>query len=328
MPTSISPPPERDFPPGHQARRRQQLVSIAQSDGLPSRRRFWVPLAAAASVVALVAGGVVAVQALRSDSTSQVAGDDTTTTPSRQPKPTPKTKPAKPAISRPVTEEITGAELQRFFDDCVRADKKVLPGETSHQGEFQNFDRPLFAFTADWPQGRLSWLVAVRGDGKKVDDRAFCTRAAPGSAMPYQQMLSHGPKGDGYLYQIVNGSCCGGGAGFVMPQVASVTYQDRRRGGAETYAVVRDGMFFYPEAKAQADLSSDKPEDNLILLPGWTYRYRAYDAAGKRIYDSFTDGPFAKDCYTDPTGKEVIVTNSAENPTPETCNRTYEWTAP
>ena len=42
----------------------------------------------------------------------------------------------------------------------------------------------------------------------------------------------------------------------------------------------------------------------------------------------FTDGPFAKDCYNDPTGKEVIVINSVKNPTPEKCNPTYEWTAP
>lgn len=319
MPTSISPPPERDFPAGHQARRRQQLVSIAQSDGRPAKRRLWVPLAAAASVVALVAGGVVAVQALRPDGVPQVATGDTTT-----PKPGVKTtQPAKPVIPRPVTTEITGAELQRFFDACMREEEK---NGVDYSGSFRNFDRPLFAFTGNWRESR-SWLVAVRGDGKKVDDRAICTRSERGTITPHGQLLSHGPKGDGYLYQIVSGGSAG--VGFVMPQVASVTFQSRERGGVERYAVVRDGMFFYPERDMTSrDVGSDKPEDNLIRLPGQLYRYRAYDAAGTQIYDSFTDGPFAKDCYNDPTGKEVIVVNSVKNPTPDKCNRTYEWTAP
>jgi hypothetical protein len=336
MSTSISPPPERDFPAGHQARRRQQLVSIIRADGRPSKLRLWVPMAAAASVFALIAGGVVAMQALRPDGTPQVAASNTTpvTLPADQkPKPV-STQRAKPSVAEPVTHEITGGELRDLFDDCVQTDRDSI-GDSDNPISFQTFERPLFAFTGEWQGSHTrTWLVAVRGDGKKVDDRAICTQDEDGLTA-YGQMLGHGPKGDGYLYQIVSGGDAG--AGFVMPQVASVTFQPKGEDGVETRAVVRDGMFFYPEndqggGPPEIDQgggpTSTKPDDNLIRLPGWAYLYRAYDSAGRQIYDSKVDGPFAKDCYTNPAGNQVIVVNSVKNPTPESCERTYEWTAP
>lgn len=320
MPISISPPPERDFPPGHQVRRRQQLVDIVKAEGGPARRRAWVPLVAAASVVALVGGAVVAAQALRPDGTPRVTGGDTATR-SSSPTDTQPAERAEPA--KPVIREITGAELDQFFDDCRDAAFAANPGYEYNPASFKTFQRPSFAFTADWGGSSRSWLVAVRGDGKRVDDRAICTRDESGRVDPAGRVLSHNAKGDGYLYQIVAGGAHG--AGFLMPQVETVTFQPKAGRGVESSAVVRDGMWFYPE---EAPYTAGDPGHELIRLPDAYYRYRGYDADGKLIYDSERDGPFAKDCYTDPAGKEVIVVNSAKNPTPQTCNRTYEWTAP
>jgi hypothetical protein len=317
MPTSISPPPERDFPPGRQARRRQQLVSIAQSDGGPARRRLWVPLAAAASVVALVAGAVVAVQGLRPDSTPQVAGE--TTTVSLQ---------AKPRIAKLVTHEITGSELQKFYAECLQNDREVYEDETPIA--FRNFERPLFAFSIDPDTATdvTAWLVAAHGDGSSADERALCIRNKWGTVEARGQLASHAPKGDPYLYQIVDGR--GSGAGFLVPPVSTVTFQPKAKGGGrETYAVVRDGMWFYP---AYTPHTTGKRPPNvdggLVGLMGGTYRYRGYDAHGKLVYDSAKDGPFVGDCHTDPTGSEVIHTASKPDASPETCERTYEWTAP
>lgn len=328
MPTSISPPPERELPPGHHLRRRHQLVNLAQSDGRPSRRWSWVPMVAAASVVALVAAGAVAVQALRPDGTPQVAGTNKVTT---KPKPTDSSKPKPPAkaeVPSLTTHEITGAALQRFYDDCVQNDREVYADETPIA--FRNFERPLFAFSIDSSSDTdvTAWLVAAQGDGSSMDERALCIRDQWGNVEARGQLASHAAKGDPYLYQIVDGRSTG--TGFLMPQVSSVTFQPKVRGGVETAAVVRDGMWFYPEHTPRRSTHEQPPnvDGGLIDLLGGLYRYRGYDAKGKLVYDSAKDGPFVKDCYTDPEGKEVIVVNSVKHPTPATCKRTYEWTAP
>lgn len=330
MPTSISPPPERDFPPGRQARRRQQLVSIAHADGRPPRRRAWVPVAAAASVVALVAGAVVAVQAMRPDGSPQVADETVTTTAS------PKTRqPVRPRIARLATREITGAALQQFYDECVRDDREIYEELTPNA--FRNFERPLFAFSfvfPDEPQPPqtevTAWLVAAHGDGATADQRAFCVRNRWGKVEARGQIVSHEPKGDPYMYGIVDGRS--DGAGLLVPPVETVTVQPKAKGGVETYAVVRDGMWFYPQdlprPKNPEELRNSGVDGGLIGLLGGLYRYRAYDASGKLVYDSERDGPFAGDCHTDPTGTEVIHTAGKPDASPETCERTYEWTAP
>jgi hypothetical protein len=332
MPTSISPPPERDFPPGQQARRRHQLVSIAQSDGVPAKRRLWVPIAAAASVVALVAGAMVAVQALRPDGTPQVAGGETATTTATTTASAKAKQPAKPQIARLVTHDITGAALQQFYDECVQNDREL--NEEPTPIAFRNFERPLFAFSIEFPDGpqppeteATAWLVAAHGDGSTADKRATCVRNRWGNVEARGQLASRAPKGDPYLYQIVDGRSSGAGL-FVQP-VATVTFQSKAKGGVETYAVVRDGMWFYP-AYVPRSTSEEPPrvDGGLIGLLGGLYRYRGYDANGKLVYDSAKDGPFVGDCHTDPAGTEVIHTAGKPDASPETCERTYEWTAP
>lgn len=56
--------------------------------------------------------------------------------------------------------------------------------------------------------------------------------------------------------------------------------------------------------------------------PGYTYR--GYDADGRLVYDSTTDGPSDEDCYSDPTGTE-IVGNRAGHSDPSECVTTHRW---
>ncbi|GAB3406891.1 hypothetical protein [Flindersiella endophytica] len=227
---------------------------------------------------------------------------------------------------------ITGRALQDFYDECVRVSNQqaseVVPSV------FPRFERPLFAFSWDFPESSqppavdaTAWLVAADGDGTTDDKRGLCWRDRWGHTVAGGQVGgTDEPKGDPYLYQIVDGRHL-----FISP-VATVTYQPKTPGGVETYAVVRDGMWFYPEYTPtfanDEDLLAAGLDGGLIHLLGGRYRYRGYDANGKLVYDSERDGPFARDCHTDPTGTKVFHTAGKPDASPETCERTYEWTAP
>lgn len=302
MKTTLNPPPERSMPPGHHARRRAELLAVTAAERPRSSRS--IPLLAAASVIAITAGVVVAVPALRdsgqpqpSASNSQAASASTV----RQIKPA------------PAVHDLTPAEMTAFRQDCERSEftqPEWYDGYTTVAGiRFVNERRPVPA----------SWLILRKGA-----QHTICIKNGRGEVFGTTGFGPESVKDVEYLFAPVDVK--GQGTGPFTKPVTRVTVQSKD--DPEQEAVLRHGFWFaaYDDQRYYTWNGTTGPkEDSKLIGVPYGYTFRGYDRNGRLVYDSGKNGPAVKDCYTDPDGRRVLVVNSVKNPTPDKCRRTLYW---
>lgn len=314
MNTVLTPPPERELPPAARRRRRAELVALVAADDRP-RRRFATPLLAAASVAAVTVGLAVAIPALRSDDpgTPDPAGQTSTGKAS--------TTPSKSKAAPPVVDDLTAAEMAAFWEDCRK--EFDAPG-ANYADRFAEYRSVAgVRFPGKRPAGIPSaWLITV-----KKDNHWICIKNSRGEVLGNAGFGPGTVKDIPYLFAPVDGK--GQGTGPVTLPVVRVTVQGKDT--AEQEAVIREGFWFLPiddQRYVSWDPKTNLPtgDNHLIGVPPG-YTFRGYDAAGRLVYDSSRQGPDVRRCYTDPTGRQVLVHNgiAGGHPDPATCRRTLTW---
>lgn len=311
MNTVLTPPPERDLPPAARRRRRADLVELVAADERP-RRRLGTPLLAAASVAAITVGLAVAVPALRGDSgplapAGRTSAVQTSSTPSK-----PRIKPAD-------AHDLTAAEMATFWETCRKAyDGQAWPEKFD---DYRSVAGVRFSGKSRVDQP-AAWLITV-----KDEQYWICIANGRGEVIGNSGFGPRTLKDVPYLFAAVDGR--GQGMGVVTRPVARVTVQGEDT--PEQEAVIRHGFWFVPfddQRYISWDPKTNRPtsENNLIgVATGYTFR--GYDAAGRLVYNSATQGPDVRRCYTDPSGTTVEVHNGVGggHPDPADCRRMLAW---
>ncbi|MEQ4207548.1 hypothetical protein [Actinopolymorpha sp. B9G3] len=329
MNTLLSPPPERSLP--HHQRRRAKLLRIIDHERAVRPRRPVVPIVAAASVAALTVGGTVVVQNIGRVSDSGIGpagslpqgGTEVTEQPTSEPTSSPGGEPTgesrgKPTLAAyepaPVARELSHQETRDYLRDCASGAPGMFDGHVPYVGiTLPEEHRPWVS---------ASWLVTRKGR-----EYVVCVRDGRGNPLSSSAFGSAAAKDIPHLFAPVD--MRSDGFGLVTRPVATVTVQ--AKGEPEREAVLRNGFWFAPVPDppgrtSQVGPESTPDEDDLVIginPPGTILR--GYDTDGTLVYDSSKTGPTVEECYTDPDGREVIVHNGIENPTPGTCRRTLTW---
>jgi hypothetical protein len=311
MTNQLTPPPDHEVPAGIRHRQRDELVAIIDHESGAPRRRLGVPLLAAAAVLAVVAGLAFGVPALRGDSKADPAGTAPAAT-----KIASGNKPAGQQIRPAKTRDLTAAEKAAFRNQCITF-------TDGYQDSFASFDViQAFEYTNTARPGMAkSWLVTRKGM-----DYWICSRDGYGNIATTFVFgaITERYKDLPYLFAPVDER--GSNAGMYIPSVARVTVQHDGEPAAE--AVLKEGFWFAPmeDAKATKDSKGRPvwPDNHLIgVTPGWTIR--GYDGEGKLVYNSATNGPDVRKCYSNPAATEVLVINSVKHPTPASCQKMFDW---
>ncbi|WBQ06683.1 hypothetical protein [Kribbella sp. CA-293567] len=182
----VTSPPEHDLRPAVRNRQRDELIAIVQheSAGSPPRRRL-VPLAAAASVIAVVGGLAFGVPALRGEEPS-VAGDTA-------------------ATKLPVS-ELPPLETKLLWGDCLLGTRP--PGNTG-RNVLPYTGGKAFKYTTPQPAGvPTKWFFTANGS---YGTSLVCGVDVTG------RVIERWPTSDADLRGSVSGR-------YVQP-VARITYQ-------------------------------------------------------------------------------------------------------
>jgi hypothetical protein len=312
--TVLTPPPERDLPAAARRRRRADLVAMVAADERP-RRRHTTPLLAAAAVATVIAGLAVAVPALRDSGTPA----DRTGTPEPAGQATTAETPVKKKIVPARAHDLTPAEMAEFWQDC-RTAYAGMPWPEPFDG-YRSVAGVRFAGKARVDQA-AAWLITV-----KEGQYWVCIANSRGEVIGNAGFGPRTLKDVPYLFAPVDGR--GSGMGVVTRPVVRVTVQGKDT--AEQEAVIRHGFWFVPfddQRYVRFDKNTSMPtSDNHLIGVAPGYTFRGYDAAGRQVYNSATQGPDVRRCYTDPSGRQVRVHNGVNggNPDPSTCRRMFSW---
>jgi hypothetical protein len=328
--TLLSPPPERSL--RDHGRHRANLLTILDHERVARPYRPVVPIVAAASIAALTVGGTAVVQQLARDgdlgpssglpgSGTEISGASGKPTPtptlSRANEPTgePTDEPPRATYEpAPVARALRPQEARDYLRDCAAQAPGMFDGHVPYVG-------------LTLPEERRPWVSASWLITRKGGDYAVCVRDGRGTSLSTSAFGSAAAKDIPHLFAPVD--MRSDGFGLFTDPVATVTVQAEDE--PERQAVLRNGFWFAPVPDPPTRTSQVGPErtpdeDDLLIginPPGTILR--GYDADGRLVYDSSKTGPTAHECYTDPEGREVIVHNGIENPSPETCRRTLRW---
>ncbi|NIK56821.1 hypothetical protein [Kribbella shirazensis] len=289
MNTRLTPPPEGDLRPATRNRQRDELIAIVDHEFAQAtpRRRF-VPLAAAAAVVALAAGLAIGLPAL--------GGDD-----------------AQPAVSgpgatpvRPAVEPLTEAEQRAYVQECHGPDKGIPKGadrKYTIKDGFKWVNPPADAAT-------IAWVVLDYG-GKHI----ACGIDAKGK----HKDLAWGIRGDTEM-AVVNLKDTG--VGTYTKGVARITIASGS--GPETEAVLRNGFFFAP-MKYVDTVERPKPDSaprETIRAYDAAGKVVYESAKTYREQQARLDA-----CYTNPEGTKVVSVFGGRKGTPPVnqCRRGVAW---
>ncbi|WP_433009142.1 hypothetical protein [Kribbella sp. CA-294648] len=278
----LTPPPEHDLRSTTRERQREELIAIVAHEshqGTPRRRL--VPLAAAAAVVAVVAGLAVGVPALRGDGSEPAVSGSTGSDLARS-------APAQ-ALDALAT-KLTWSACLMGVRENPRLREPILPYTGGKAFEYK---------TDTAPGTPKRWFFTVSGS---YGSSLVCALDAQGKVV--ERWSITGPTGRG-LFLFAPAEVRGGSSGLYTAPVARITLQ--KPGGPLVEARLRDGFWFTSLADAKAAT------------------VRAYDKAGKLIYDSVEQRPSPDDCYADPYGTKVLKTGKTPNPNPASCHRTLVW---
>lgn len=273
----LTPPPEHNLRSSTHNRQRDELIAIVaheSHEGIPRRRL--APLAAAAAVVAVVAGLAVGVPALRGEDEAQppVAGTESSS-------------------SAPI-QELDALATKLTSGDCLKGTGPMPDNVLPYTGG------KAFEYTKETAPGSPKrWFYTATGS---YGTSLVCALDSQGKVVERWSMT--GPSGlGGFLFAPAD--VRGSNSGLYTAPVARITVQNP--GGPLVEARLREGFWFTPRADAKAAT------------------VRAYDKAGKLIYDSAEQGPSPDDCYTDPAGTKVLKVGKTPNPNPASCRRTLVW---
>lgn len=291
MNTHLSPPPDRDLSPATRNRHRDELIAIVDHESARTgpRRRF-VPLAAAAAVVAVTAGLAVGVPALRSHTAqSPAAGPGA-------------------SLAEPATAPLTAAETSRYLKAC-HYDNKSLPKEARHTytviDAFKWVDPPAGTHVVAWV------LFKYAGTGRYF----ACGVGAKGN----QTGLVWAASGETKMAAIEQGAA---GAGTYAKSVTRVTVAFKTE--PPTEAILRHGFFFAP-MKWEDTRVQPKPD----AAPQYTIRaYGADGQVVYASAPTYREEQTQLDaCYTNPEGTKVVLVFGGRKGTPpiSQCKRGVAW---
>jgi hypothetical protein len=284
-------PPDFDLNPSARARQRDELIAVVDHEAAQSvpRRRVAVPLLAAASVAAVVAGLAFAVPALQGDDAQpQVAG------------------PAAADAAKPAVKELTAAEKKALGAVCGksfggRQTPTQAPKYTVTDG-FRWVDPPAKAQAIMWvtiKSAKMSTACGFNAKGQRTET-ALADRIQRNVVDPPASNRGTYTKG-----------------------VTRITIAIGQ--GPATEAVLRNGFFFAPLPYVST-YDPKKP----WLPPAYTVR--AYDAAGKKIFETPAEQAkveaLLNTCYTDPKRTRIVysLADGKAKPPISACPAGVAWT--
>jgi hypothetical protein len=289
MNTQLTPPPDHDLRPATRIRQRNELVAIVDHEsaaGTPHRR--FVPLAAAAAVVAVTAGLAVGVPALRGgEAQPPVAGQDTT-------------------AAQPAVEPLSEAEQATYGKSCAGQIDRVPKGVDQRYSVIDGF---TWVKPAD-PAAR--GVVVVRQTGNKRLMKA-CTFNANGQT----RMVAFALPG-----QTQSTPVTGTLQGTYAKEVTRITVA--LGNGPATEAVLRHGFYFAPVKYVDTSNLPAPDSPPTYAVRGYDAGGKLVYATPRtyREWQAELDA-----CYTDPAGKRVVYRNIdvLPNPTVDQCKRGVAW---
>ncbi|WP_020392675.1 hypothetical protein [Kribbella catacumbae] len=283
-----TPPPEYDLRPSTRDRQRDELIAIVgheSHEGEP-RRRF-VPLAAAAAVLALTAGLAIGVPALRNQGSEPAVNG-----PSRG----------------PAVEALNEADKARYGKDCAEKNQHQKPGLPPQVEPYQVVD--AFRFPKARPTTHTATWVVVH---TKLDGWSVCGIDSSGKIL---QGLTFGQ--DQTMYRALETYIVG--AGPYDKSIARITINVGTRPPME--AVLRNGFYFAPVPYVRVR----GPHSPSTAIPVVARGYDAAGKlvyTSPRTDGEFHGNRNA--CYVDPNGKLVAWMSDNPRPDPKTCKRSYIW---
>lgn len=276
--------PDRPLPPGRHEKLRADLLAAIGTEQARTPRRTLVPVIAAASVLVVVAGLAIGVQAFQRDDGVAPAGQDQ---------------------AQPRTRELSATATKKLRSQCEAEADEITRANLPHP--FRDF-KTLRAFEfidVKAPKVVKTWFIGsgdevfkgLKGPVRRQPIFWLCSRTAAGvvseSSIRFPTSVN---MTDPVLSFARN-------AGVFVAPVTRVTVQPK--GQPEIEAVLRDGMWFAPtEGRTNwGPFDAGDPATKEYVL-------RGYDASGRQIYSSATPGPVQMDCvvrgpYTNKDGKTV-----------------------
>jgi hypothetical protein len=282
-------PPERDLHPDTRARQRDELIAIVEHESaITSAARGWlVPLAAAAAVVAVVAGLAFAVPALRSGRDHPSASHS--------------------ALDPMAIEPLSDADRKRYGEVCLDQKLRWPPNKPKPENVevldgFRFVNAPSDAYTPIW--------VIVQGG---FDGWSACGINAGGELL---QSISNGRNHP--LYHAVATQMIG--AGSYDSSVARITIAIIGQPPVE--AVMRNGFYFAPVKYVRIR----GPHTDATPLPYQVRGYDAAGELvySSPANDGAWHAKKTA-CYIDSKG--ILFSWSTDNPNPDrkTCQRVFYW---
>ncbi|WUJ67733.1 hypothetical protein OG809_21765 [Kribbella soli] len=291
---------DRPLPPGAHEKLRAELLAAIEIEPVRRPRRILAPALAAASVLIVVAGLVVAVRAFKTDSAPPATG---------------------PAKTRPLTADETATLRTQCLAEANRITSKSLPHPFTDYKVIRAFE---FTGVKD-PNVVNTWLIGsglqTYPTGPKGIPREshpaywLCSRTAGGVVSEPSIRFSPGARliGDPMMRIARN-------AGVYTKSVARVTVQPK--GQAPVEAFLQDGFWFAPTVGRTNWGPYDAGDNGLN-----DFVVRGYDAVGELIVTDRGIDPTAAPA----TCPMVVVTlpngtldTVPKTPTPPEC-REYGW---
>ncbi|MEU4195475.1 hypothetical protein AB0E69_26480 [Kribbella sp. NPDC026611] len=291
MNTQLTPPPEHELRPATRERQRDELIGIVDHESAQAapRRRF-IPLAAAAAVVAVAAGLTIGVPALRGHdaqpSVSGAAGADA----------------AKPAI-----EPLTATEKRKYVKECDHPMSTFSDpaGSPAVADEFKWVKPPADTHAVAWVV--LSYYGGRRNIACGFDAKGHQTGWTPARRGETQSAVVQKT---------------GAGNGTYARDVARITIAIGT--GPATEAILRNGFFFAP-MKFIDTLTRPAPDSApKYTVRGYDANGKLIYSSPKtyREEQALLDG-----CFTNPEGTKVVFVGGGRKDTPPVsqCRRGVAW---
>lgn len=280
-----TPPPEHDLRPETRLRQRAELTAIVEQDSATTPRRRFVPLVAAAAVVAIIAGLAIGLPALRRDNSEPAVSGD----------PQPQT-----------VEPLSAADKSRYGKMCFARSRTALIKQRDGYQVVDGFrvtNAPANAFTATWVIVKNTTLDVWTACGLNAQDQPIQSTTS-GADQPH--------------YRAVETRMIG--AGTYAAHVTRITVAVGNQPPVE--AVLRHGFFFtaVPYVRARGPQTDATPLP--YTIHGYDATGNLVYSSPKNDGEWRAD---KQSCFVDPNGKLVVWMSDNPRPDPSTCRRSFIW---
>lgn len=280
-----TPPPEHDLRPETRVRQRAELIAIVEQDSATTPRRRFVPLVAAAAVVAIIAGLAIGLPALRRDNSEPAVSGD----------------PQPPAV-----EPLSAADKSLYGKLCFTRTRMTLTKPREGYQVLDGFrfqNAPANAFSSNW--------VVIKNTSLGL--WTACGLNAQGKLV--QSMVSGT---DQVHYRAVEARMIG--AGTYAAQITRITVAVGNQPPVE--AVLRHGFFYtaVPYVRVRGPHTDATPLP--YTIHGYDATGSLVYSSPKNDGEWRAQG---KTCYVDPNGRAVVWMSDNPHPDPKTCRRSFIW---